>query len=62
MCIHHTTRTPHHTQGDVLDNLPDLVLKTFGDKNGIQKKHIFSIDDKKKKVAVYDSDDESDDE
>lgn len=52
----------HCTQGDVLETLPDLVIKTFGEKNGIQKKHLFCIDEKKKKVAVYDDDDDSDDE
>lgn len=47
-------------QGDVLDALPDLLIKTYGAKNSIEKKHIFTLDDKKKKVSVYD--DESEDE
>lgn len=46
----------------MLDALPDLLLKTYGAKNGIEKKHIFTLDDKKKKVLVYDDDESEDDE
>lgn len=49
-------------QGDVLDALPDLLLKTYGAKNAMEKKHIFTLDEKKKKVPVYEDDESEDDE
>lgn len=49
-------------QGDFLQQLPDLILKTFGQAHHISKGDIYFIDPEKKKLNFYDegSDDEDD--
>lgn len=45
-------------QGDVLDGVAELVVKTYGPKNGLEKKHVFYIDNKKKVPYFDDGDDD----
>jgi density-regulated protein len=43
-------------QGDCLDKLPELILKTWGKTGDVTKADIYFIDNKKK-VSFYDDDD-----
>lgn len=44
-------------QGDVLDALAELIVKTYGEKNSISKKSVFHMDNKKKMPYFDDGED-----
>ena len=60
------TKTPSQTeqiemQGEFMDKLGDLILKTYGASNNVTKDDIFFIEDKKKRNYFADDDNDSDD-
>ena len=65
-CGASVTKTPSQTeqiemQGEFMDKLGDLILKTYGASNNVTKDDIFFIEDKKKRNYFADADDDEDD-